>query len=368
MSHPVPLTLERIAELEAFEARSAGVLSVYLDLDPARQVQRSYRVAFENLVADAHERLPEAARAELSREEARARAWLADREPRGKGLALFSCGSPALWHAYALAVRVRDHLAFERRPDVAPLRELVDEYERYVVALVDRVKARLFTVFMGEIEELDAFEDEVPGKHDWHLARVARRLAELSRHRPFDRLVLAGPEEATSALRRRLPGALAHRVVGAIPAELFASKDEILEKTLAIDRRIEGEVEERLLDDLLDMIGPGGRATVGVRPTLDALWADSVQTLLVADGVHVTGSDCPNCGRLEPGNSATCPACGKAMRPAHDLIHRAMVRAMEQGESVEMVHGAAGRRLVEAGGGPGALLRHQVAAACVAGR
>ena len=33
-----------------------------------------------------------------------------------------------------------------------------------------------------------------------------------------------------------------------------------------------------------------------------------------------------------------------------------------------LLHGAAARRLVETGAGLGALLRHQVAAACVAGR
>jgi hypothetical protein len=38
-----------------------------------------------------------------------------------------------------LAVRVRDHLAFEPAPDLAPLLELLDEYERYAVAVVLRL-------------------------------------------------------------------------------------------------------------------------------------------------------------------------------------------------------------------------------------
>ena len=54
----------------------------------AAAVSSEQRRVFENPVADAHERLPEGARTELSREEARARAWLADGEPRGNGLAL----------------------------------------------------------------------------------------------------------------------------------------------------------------------------------------------------------------------------------------------------------------------------------------
>jgi len=33
----------------------------------------------------------------------------------------------------------------------------VDEYERYAVAVVDKERARLFTVFLGEIEEMEEF-------------------------------------------------------------------------------------------------------------------------------------------------------------------------------------------------------------------
>jgi peptide chain release factor subunit 1 len=380
------LTPEHIAELEAFDAGEARVLSVYLDLDPARRVRRAYQVVFDDLVKEASARLADPSRADLLRETSGVRAWLGDREPPGKGLALFSCSSPALWQVHALAVRIRDHLAFEPHPDVAPLLELVDEYERYAVALVDKERARLFTVFLGEIEEIDAFQDSVPAKHDqggisqakyqhhhdvhvhWHLARVARGLAELLRRRWFDRLVLAGPQEATSELRRRLPRMLAHRLAGVIPAALSASDAEILEKTLAIERQVERQVEERLLEELFDRAAPGGRATVGVVPTLDALWADVVRTLVVADGLHLSGSECANCGRLELPGTARCPACGKAMRPVHDLLHRAMARALEQAGTIEVVHGDAARRLVEAGGGLGALLRYQVSAASGTGR
>jgi hypothetical protein len=46
-----------IDELASFDGGRAPVLSVYLGLDPARQVRRSYRIAFEDLVRDARERL-----------------------------------------------------------------------------------------------------------------------------------------------------------------------------------------------------------------------------------------------------------------------------------------------------------------------
>jgi peptide subunit release factor 1 (eRF1) len=370
------ITREQIEQLEAFDAGGARVLSVYLDLDPARQIERTYRIAFKDLVKEARERLEKPARKQLLHEAARVQAWLEDAEPGGKGLAVFSCEPRSLWQAHLLPGPVDDHLAFEPRPDVTPLLELVDEYERYAVALVDKRKARLFTVFLGKIEESDRLRDFVPGKHDqgglsqpnyqrhheahvhWHLKRVAEHLAELFRRRSFDRLILGGPEEATSELRRMLPRALAQRLVAVIPVELSASEGEILAETLRIEERVEREFEERLLDELLDVAGAGGRATYGLSPTLEALGLGDVQTLVVSRSARVGGSECTQCGRLEPGGVSTCPACGAPMHPVHDLFERAMERALEHAGMVEVVHGDAAQRLLELGEGMGAMLRY----------
>jgi peptide chain release factor subunit 1 len=378
------ITREQFEQLEALDTRKTPVLSAYLDLDPVRQARRSYRIVFEDLVREARERLDESRRAALSREAARVQTWLETEQPHGKGLALFACEPLGLWQVHFFQVPVRDYLAFEPRPDVAPLLELFDDYERYAVALVDKRHARLFTVFAGEIEESVAFEDFVPGKHDEgalsqanfqrhheahvyrHLKRVAQSLAERLRHRRFDRLILAGPEEATSELKRLLPRPLAQRVAAVIPAEVAANTAEILQKTLEVERNVERAVEQRLLDELLEIAGGGDRAACGVEPTLTALWLGDVQTLVVADGTSFAGSECSNCGKLEPRALVTCPACGESMRAAQNLVHRCMARALEQHGSVEVVHDEAARRLQQAGGGMGALLRYRLPAKQVA--
>ena len=373
------LSAQEIEQLEAFDAQGARVLSVYLRLDPAQQVRRAYMIALEDMVKEARDRAEEPGRTELANEAEQVRTWLESEEPRGRGLAVFSCTRRDLWQAHFLAVPVNNHLVFEPRPDVAPLLEILDEFERYAVAVIDKGQARLFSVFAGEIEERGVFDDLVLGKHDegglsqarfqrhqeahvyWHVKKVAQRLAELHRRRPFDRLILAGPDEATAALRHVLPRVLARRVVAVVPAEIFANDRQILDKTLEIERQVEREAEERVLAQLIEQAGPTGRATLGVAPTLAALWSDVVQTLVLSHDVHMTGSECPNCGRLDAGELKNCPTCGHAMRPVHDLVHRAMERAMEQAARVEVMHGAAARRLVELGDGLGALLRYPAA-------
>jgi hypothetical protein len=371
------LTHEEIERLAKFDATTSRVLSVYLDLDPSTQVRRAYRIVFEDLVRDVRILRDEAALPQFSDEVARVQAFLETEPPRGKGLAVFTCAPHVLWRAEFLAVRAPNHLVFEPKPDVAPLLRIMDEYERYAVALVDKTRARLFSVFMGEIEESDALRDtDAIGRTDqggWsqsryqrhheahvysHLKTVAQRLADLHRQRRFDRLILAGPEEATTELRRVLPRMLARHVVAVISAEVDAGVRDILDKTLAVERRIEREDEERLLRELLDLAEPGGRSVLGVRPTLAALWTDLVQTLVVAQGARGEGSECPNCERLDPGRVERCPTCGAAMRHVHDIFHRAAQRAVEQAGRAETVFGETERRLMELGGGLGALLRH----------
>ena len=366
-------TAQEIDRIGRFDAEGARVLSVYLDLDPAPRRRRTHKVAFRDLVREAGEGLDEAARESLASEAQRVQIWLDQGEPEGKGLAVFSCELKRLWRADWLAVRMPNHLAWEERPDIAPLLEVLDEYERYAVAVVDQQAARLLTVFAGEIEQSNFLEHEpagesrprTPARYERHreaqvyrhLKRTAERLAELHRRRSFDRLILAGHKEVTSELRRLMARALAQRVVAEVTAKPSVADREILDKTLEIERRIEQRAEDGLIRKLLDLVGPNGRAALGPAATLAALWNDLVQTLVVAHGTHLEGSECRGCGRLETGQIERCPACGQGMRAVHDLFHAAMARAREQSASVEVVHGTAAARLAELGQGLAALLR-----------
>ncbi len=375
----------RTADLERLAAANGGrhgVLSVYLNLAPARQLRRSYRTAFNDLVKRLEEQLDSERRAAFQAEVARVWRYLDTEPPRGQGLALFSCAPLDLWQAYHLPVPVADDLRFGPTPYVGPLLDVLDEYERFAVALVDKEKARLFSVFMGEIEEERELFDVVPGRHDqggwsqanyqrhhemhvhWHLKRVAEALATLFRRRPFDRLVLAGPEEATSELRRLLPRPLRGRLVGTIPAETFMGEAEILRRTLEIERQLEREAEERIVGELAELTAAGGRATCGADATLDAIGQGEVRRLVVAEDTRFPGTECPQCGRLaragygaEAREGARCPLCGTELIILDDVVERATERVLDEKGTVEVVHAAAARRLMQECGGLGAFLR-----------
>ena len=358
------LTLDHISALGTFDADGAPVLSVYLDVPPERHVKDTLRAAFLDLIRS----LPD----EAARREA-AHAVPLIYNPRGRGLAIFSCAARSFLQVHHLSVPIADSVAFERKPDIGPLIAVLDDYDRYAVALVDKARARLFTIHLGAVEEQQQMYEDIPQKHDqggmsqnrlqrqheehvhWHLKDVVERLERLARERHIDRLVLAGPVEAVSELRSMLPRALADRLVDVANLEFHSASDDVLAKTLEIEQRAERELEARVVDQLAEAEAHE-RGTRGVADTLRALSVGSVMTLVVAGGAGGAGAECFACGLLEPTSRDTCVACGGPMEPTRNVVHRAMAHALAQNASVEVVHGEAAQRLQEYEG-VGAVLR-----------
>src|SRR5206468_4140564 len=89
----------------------------------------------------------------FSAESERVRQYVSALEPRGKGSILFCDDSENFFWPREIKASVRNSARWNDTPYILPLLEILDEYERYGVVLVDKAHARLFTVFIGEIEE-----------------------------------------------------------------------------------------------------------------------------------------------------------------------------------------------------------------------
>ena len=372
------VTRADVERLVRFDGRGARILSVYLDLDPERQVTQAYRIVVKDLVKAAREQLDKDQLRRLEAEAARVHDWLQEERRRGRGLAIFSASAADLWVTYPLPAPVPDRLAFDVHPLVTPLLALIEDLERYVVALVDKESARCITVFEGVIESVETFTDDVPGRHDQggpaqarlqrhhedhvlrHVKRVVQRLSEALRERAFDRLILAGSEEATAEVRERLPRELARRLVATVPAEMFATDAEIVRMTLEVEQRAERESEEGLASAVIEASRSNGPGACGLTATLEAIWLRQVRSLVVADGLTATGCECPVDGRLYPDSPGPCPMCGAETLAVADIVDRAAQLTLEQDGDVEFVHEEAAQRLRDACDGMGAVLRFRL--------
>jgi peptide chain release factor subunit 1 len=370
------ITASQRDELVHFAGGAQHVLSVYLDLTANRQVQRMYQAAFQDMARRCEAELDHQRAKQLRAEIARVNDFLEGEPHRGQGLSIFSCASADFWRVYFTPVRLDDDIFYTSKPVIRPLLGVLDEYGRYGVALVDSESARLMTVNLGEIEDGDEVADDVTGRHkqggwsqsrfqrhideeiDDHLRHAAMALTALYQRRPFERLVLGGPEEPLARFKELLSAPLLERVIGAIGIEMFANEHEVLERAQALQAKAERKQEHALVDQLLEFAGAGGRGSHGLAPTLDALWNGQVDTLLVARDARMPGAECPNCGRIVASGRTDCPSCSARMEPLDDIVERAIARTLGQSGRVELLDGAAAERLNEAGGGIGAILRY----------
>ncbi|TAK35789.1 MAG: hypothetical protein EPO21_05045 [Chloroflexota bacterium] len=350
-----------------------GVLSIYLDTSVHRIEGRAYVLSFregckavESALASADRDQRKAFEAAMGQAEQYVDQLFVPRYP---GLALFASGRPEYFFAVPLPQRPAEDFTWAREPQLKPLQEALDEYERVAVAVVDKRRARLFTVFLGTIEESEEFESDVPGKQstgDWggmsqaryarhhedhvlrHLRRTIRALMDLLRSHPFDRLLVAGPEEATTFLQQELPRPLRSRLAGTLSLASTASEAEVLGAALEAAEAIERQGEEEMVDELMEA-ATTPRATLGVDATLAALSEDRVYHLFMAQGFAGTGSECSHCKRLMT-PTERCSFCGRSTTEVADLHERSAQRALEQGAHVETVSGDAEARLMEHGG------------------
>jgi peptide chain release factor subunit 1 len=349
------------------------VLSVYLNTDQsdAANIQRAFAVVFRNMLREVERPDDKTKQEQLKNDAEKVLRFLDDyREPR-RALVIFCDSSQDFLWVRDLRVNVRNTLRWLDKPYVRPLLELMDEHERYGVVLTDRAHARLFTIFLGEIEEYteafagaDATHIKTSGtdhlrsqmniqrKADlharWHLKEVAQMMSRLAGKLDFDRLILAGTVEATSELQRLLPKALRARVVSQVTLAIEANTSHVLEETLKIEREVERRRESDLIEQLITGAHKKQNAVVGLEDTLLALQEWRVWQLVYSEGLNLRGSQCTNCEALTASDEP-CPYCSHAVRAVNDLIQLAAERVFDLEGKVEQVRGPAAARLKEVG-------------------
>src|SRR5918992_1554417 len=224
--------------LERKPVPESPVLSVYLDTDQSKasNLQRRFEAALNAMLRSIETGLHGEQLENFSADAELVREYVSDWPPGGKALILFSDDSEKFFWSRELQVRARNAARWSDTPYTAPLLALLDEYERYGVTLVDKELARLFTVFVGEIEEHEdafaplpvrriketgtdhilsesRFQHRMETHVHLHLKHVAERLEKLVDQYRFDRLLLAGPVEPVGELRHLLSKRVRGRLV-----------------------------------------------------------------------------------------------------------------------------------------------------------
>jgi peptide subunit release factor 1 (eRF1) len=269
-----------------------------------------------------------------------------------RGVVWYSDSQADLFRCYRFPVAVRDQVRVAATPFLLPLEAAREASRRWIVALADRQRARLFALTGDHLEELEDFFEPVPPRVEsggWAAAR-GQRHSDVVAHRHLEHtaeavrrhldaaaaagLLIAGPERARLDLQSLLAVERRHHPVGRASVRVTAGLDEIRDAA----RRAAAAVSPHLavLERIRRSTGPEGRGFVGLAAALAALGDGSVDTLLVSRTASAPGARCTACGRLsEP--ATTCARCGGAAVAVDDVVEAAIDEALAIDAHVHLI-------------------------------
>ena len=390
---PIEMTL---LSLESIPEDGDPILSLYLLTDPSTALGRNLHAQLSAVGQSLkHDLGPDGAAVELlERELDDARIFLDSLGESPRSLAIFSSAARGLFKSIPLSMRVGPEAFWGSAPYLRPLFAALDEFEPTMVVLLDNERARLFRVFLEQIEQVEEFEDHVPGKHrqsggawapppgtwaqgGWGDAGIQRRheqyvraharhavdaLVSQAASEPFDRLVLGGSQEALVEFRRLLPRRFRSRVAGEMHLRVNASPGEILSAVRKLSEQHERLEEQHLIEELAESLGQE-MAVVGAAEVAQAVTQRQAYVLVFARDTRVSGGVCEQCHVVAvPPFGERCLGCGGDIRRVADLVEHLLRRVLAAGGRIEEVRGPAAERLSQLGG-IGAFLRYSVAGA-----
>jgi peptide subunit release factor 1 (eRF1) len=281
----------------------------------------------------------------------------------GRSVAIFSCTREGFFRTYPLAVPLQSRARIGHSPHVKPLANMLDFYGGYGVVLIDKQGARVFYFNLGELVEQEGIVGEevrhtkrggasslagrrggVAGRTNYVEEVTERNMKEavdfairLFQEYNVRRVVIGGTDDNVAQFRSLLPKRWQSLVMGTFPIGMTASKDEVLERAMAIGKIAEERHEVSLVDAVITNAAKRKGGAIGLDDTLKAVHDGRVQTLVLREGYRAPGYQCTGCGYLTAQAYATCPFCGKMLAQIQDAVELAVRNVMQQGGEVEFL-------------------------------
>ncbi|HEY4492502.1 MAG TPA: hypothetical protein VI958_10925 [Acidobacteriota bacterium] len=355
------ITRETLSKLMSFNPEEYLTTTLYLQIDGSSP---SFAIELKELLKQrkaelSKQQLPAPIQRSLSSDFRRITDYITLKfsKERVRTLVICSCSAKKFWNVITLELPLRSQLSVGPRLNLRPLTLVLDEYSRFLVILIDRVKARLFEAYAGQILEYTNIFDEVPSqvrmggfsgyeekrihrhiedhvrRHFKHVSDVAFELFKKFSH---DCVLLGGTEQNTSEFRSYLPSTMADRLLGHFHAEIYAPVKDVLDHTAGLEADLKQKEQRKLLQRLFNQVNSGGLAIVGLEPTVRALQLGQVNYLVVQEGFGHQGFRCIDCASLLT-NNGSCDYCGGVTRKVNDVVEEAVQQALEQGCQVKHI-------------------------------
>ncbi|MBU1119107.1 hypothetical protein KKH43_04465 [Patescibacteria group bacterium] len=346
------LDVKQVKKYSDIVSEKEDIVSLYLNADQSVRTTEEIRIELKDLLRVVEER-------GLTKDAKKIDDYLKQDLMRSiRSLMFIASDAQGIFDVLRLPVPVVDQVSVSNKVNVTPLCRMLDEYERYAVIMIDKEKMRLFTVYMGEIEEHDTDAlSYFPGHHKkggWSQARFQRHIEDhtnsmikdtvkaITRYEkdyPFDRLIIGGSKEVLPEFEKMLPKNLQSKVAGKLSLEMFVSDHDVLEESMRIEEQIEREKEEDLVKRLVDNLGEGNKAVRGMDKVLLMLEEGKAMEIVIDEELEETGKKCTKCDHLAL-DELKCSYCGGDMEILPDLISEIVNKALNSNVEIEFVRGS----------------------------
>lgn len=328
------------------DQNQSQVLTLYLQVDASLRENQATTPAWyiwaKNALLAVNQSVPTDKRDPWNRIQRRAVDFLESYIVEEKGIVLFI--GEDFTYGYHLPVIPHDNLVRFGEPLVSPLIWLMDEYERYLVVIVDQEEAHFLTTYLGNIgrEEAMASErfsfdsrlkttrsgergsgkDKLSGAEAELVTQfhrdVAARIEDLMSAVNAQRVIIGGNEQAAQEVRRYLPKDIA--IAGILTMPFDETDTEVMARILPVSLAFERAHELETVRFVISQARSRGQGVLGMEAVQEALKLRRVETLIAS---------------WPPKNQ--------------EQLHHLTISAMREGSRIELVFGEAAEQLNEVG-------------------
>ena len=340
------ITREQIRELAEFQDEESCAVSFYFQPStPRNKAHKEDMILIKDLAREALRSLEsedkkDGARADMDRI-LRLSGELRSNGTHGK--AVFACAAQNLWREYDLPASLPSTQLFvDRHFHLKPIAHLLGALPLLGVVLVDRHRARIFDLRLGELTEReDLFHplsrkgrsDGYAGYDGGHAQRRVedearqhfKNVARVAEGRGWKKACSRNGFSPARMLtfrcwsRNCIP-TVSQALIGRFHADVgHITRDEIRTHAQPIAERWQSDRRRELVEQALSQARSNRRGVTGLRRVLRSLELGEVQTLLIGENLQAHAVECSACGHIDAHLVSSCPACGRATQEVVDV-------------------------------------------------
>ncbi|NOQ68371.1 hypothetical protein GQ568_02940 [Patescibacteria group bacterium] len=254
--------------------------------------------------------------------------------------------------AYHIPVYIPSRFVIESNSYIHPLVKALEKYPRYMVVVLERNKARFFSIFLNEIEQMsEIIQSDVPqrinaARAEWkglrenkirghiedhiqrHLKKVSKETADYFRKDKFNYLIVGIHKELKEKFAETLSARSRKKLIGSYHIVSGYNLNRIKAKSGEVINKREKQAEAETIKNLFNRFNKEKRsATIEINSVLENFYLHNIDTLVIGKDYKEAGYVCPECHYISS-YIRSCPKCKSKMTKAGDIADEIIEEAV----------------------------------------